>query len=188
MNADTGSRPAVDEVLGSCESGIPKVVLVGPPGAGKTTIGRRLGRALNLQFVDSDSIIEQAECKPCGEVYASLGEDAFRDLEHEVVKQVLGCKGVVSLGGGAVVRPETRALLENHLVVWVDVGVKEGTRRTAGDGTRPVLAAEDPETRYQALLTEREPFYREVADYRVRTDDRPPQRIVAEVLGVIDSE
>lgn len=188
MNAETDTELVHGEVLTSFEAGTPTVVLVGPPGAGKTTVGRRLGRALNLQFVDSDALIERAEEKPCGEVYAELGEDAFRDLEIQIVEQALGCKGVVSLGGGAVVRPETRALLAQHLVVWVDVGVEEGTRRTIGDGSRPVLAAENPEERYRALLAEREPLYREVADYRVRTDGRPPQRIVAEVLGVIDSE
>ena len=104
----------------------PRVVLVGPPGAGKTTIGRRLARALNTTHVDSDALIEQDQGKPCGEVYSDLGEEQFRELEAQHVAQALQHDGVVSLGGGAVVTDSTRALLANHEVVWVDVSVEEG--------------------------------------------------------------
>ena len=78
-------------------------------------------------------------------------------------------------------------MLQNHTVVWIDVSAEEGIRRTAGDTSRPVLDAEDPEQRYRDLLTAREPFYREVAKHRVRTDSRPPQGVVAQVLSFIDS-
>ncbi|NLF91857.1 MAG: AAA family ATPase, partial [Corynebacterium marinum] len=80
----------------------PKVVLVGPPGAGKSTIGRRLARALSLPLVDSDQLIEEEAGKSCGEVFSELGEPAFRELEARHVQQALGTGGVVSLGGGAV--------------------------------------------------------------------------------------
>lgn len=165
----------------------PRVVLVGPPGAGKSTIGRRLASALNLPFVDSDSLIEQGEGVACGELFAELGEPGFREVEAGYVARALATGGVVSLGGGAVLTESTRTLLQRHPVVWIDVTAEEGIRRTAGDTSRPVLKADDPAAHYRNLLTTREPFYREVADHRVRTDSRPPQRVVAEVLSFIDS-
>ncbi|AWB84099.1 shikimate kinase [Corynebacterium liangguodongii] len=165
----------------------PRVVLVGPPGAGKSTIGRRLASALNLPVVDSDELIEQGEGKPCGEVYVEHGEEAFRELEAVYVARALCTSGVVSLGGGAVLSEATRNLLQSHTVVWIDVSPEEGVRRTANETSRPVLNAVDPAKHYRELLEAREPFYREVADHRVRTDERPPQRVVAEVLGIIDA-
>lgn len=163
------------------------VVLVGPPGAGKSTIGRRLARALNSALVDSDVLIEQAMGKSCGEVFTELGEPKFRELEAEHVARALRNKAVVSLGGGAVITESTRKLLADHLVVWIDVSVEEGARRTAGESSRPVLQAEDPVARYRELIEQRLPFYREVADYRARTDGRSPQQVVADILGFIES-
>ena len=167
--------------------GSPRVVLVGPPGAGKSTIGRRLARALNLPLVDSDDLIAKGEGKPTGEVYSALGEERFREVEAEYVACSLASGGVVSLGGGAVVTESTRTLLQAHTVVWIDVSVEEGVRRTSGNDSRPVLNAEDPVEHYRSLLETREPFYREVAMHRVRTDSRPPQRLVAEILHLIES-
>ncbi|WP_165165140.1 shikimate kinase [Corynebacterium qintianiae] len=166
----------------------PRVVLVGPPGAGKTTIGRRLASALNLPLVDSDELIEQGEGKACGDVFVENGENRFREIEATYVARALATGGVVSLGGGAVLNDATRTLLQAHTVVWIDVSAEEGIRRTANETSRPVLSSADPAQHYRGLLASREHLYREVSDYRVRTDERPPQRVVAEVLGIIDSQ
>lgn len=166
----------------------PIVVLVGPPGAGKSTIGRRLARALNTEFVDSDELIELATGKACGDVFTELGEPAFRELEAVHVADALQCEGVVSLGGGAILTESTRDLLKDHDVVWIDVSVAEGVRRTAGERTRPVLAAEDPEEHYRTLLESRRPLYQEVSSFRVRTNSRSPQQVVADVLHHLEDD
>jgi len=165
----------------------PRVVLVGPPGAGKSTIGRRLARALALPLVDSDQLIEQETGRSCGDVFSELGEPAFRELEARHVAAALASGGVVSLGGGAVLTDATRRLLTQHDVVWVDVSVEEGVRRTAHENSRPVLAAEDPAAHYRNLIEQRSPLYHEVAGFRVRTDGRTPAQVVADILGYLDA-
>lgn len=186
---DKNDAPSATELVTAAPALVhsaPRVVLVGMPGAGKSTIGRRIASALNLPIVDSDLLMEQGEGKACGELYSELGEDTFRELEVGYVARALATGGVVSLGGGAIVTEEVRTLLQRHTVVWIDVTAEEGIRRTAEDASRPVLDGEDREQRYRDLLEQRESFYREVSSFRVRTDERPPQRVVAEVLGFID--
>lgn len=186
---DENDAPSATELVTAAPALVhsaPRVVLVGMPGAGKSTIGRRIASALNLPIVDSDLLMEQGEGKACGELYSELGENAFRELEVGYVARALATGGVVSLGGGAIVTEEVRTLLQRHTVVWIDVTAEEGIRRTAEDASRPVLDGEDREQRYRDLLEQRESFYREVSSFRVRTDERPPQRVVAEVLGFID--
>lgn len=165
----------------------PHVVLVGPPGAGKSTIGRRLAHTLNTVLIDTDKMIEEVTGKTCGAVFSELGEPEFRRLEAKQVALALEHCGVISLGGGAVLTESTRELLENHPVVWVDVSAEEGVRRTQDDDPRPVLAADDPLAHFTQLLAAREPFYSQVSDFYVSTDKRTPQQLVADILAYLET-
>lgn len=184
--------PAVDLEIGDdlsysvCHT-TPRVVLVGPPGAGKSTIGRRLARAMSLPFVDSDELIAEESGRPTGSVFAELGEPAFRELEARHAKNALNSGGVVSLGGGAILTESTRQLLAGYPVVWIDVSVEEGLCRTGGDTSRPVLDAPDARAHYSNILQTRAPYYREVAGHRVRTDKRTPQQNVADILSFLET-
>jgi shikimate kinase len=160
------------------------VAIVGYMGSGKTTIGRLLARATGLEFVDLDRAISKKAGKEIPEIFAVLGEEIFRDLEQAALREALDCETpcIVACGGGVVVRPENRALLQGATTVFLreDIGVLYS--RTRGPG-RPLRAAsrEDFESRYD----ERLPFYREVADIEVEVDGRSPSRVVEEVLGCL---
>lgn len=166
----------------------PRVVLVGLPGSGKTTIAKRLANALNTTALDTDQMIEKRFCAPCGEVFNELGELRFREVEAEAVAQALHSDGIVSLGGGAVLMASTRALLVDQRVVYLHVTAKEGVRRTSGNASRPLLNVEDPAARYQELLEERAQFYEEVANLLVHSDGKKPQRVVTDILQFLDDD
>lgn len=163
----------------------PRVVLVGPPGAGKTTIGHRLASTLSIPFIDTDQLIEKEYGKACGDVFSELGEATFRDVEREAISLALSNHGIVSVGGGAVTTQATRDLFAGHTVVWLDVSDEAGFARTSAEGTRPVLEAENPKEHYAKLLATRRDWYRDVSMYRVRTDDKRPTAIVGEILEII---
>ncbi|RDI50679.1 shikimate kinase [Nocardia mexicana] len=167
----------------------PSVVLVGPPGAGKSTIGRKLARELGVDLYDTDAGIEQDAGRSIPEIFAADGEPEFRRMEERVVRRaILEHKGVVSLGGGAVLSAATRELLRGRTVVYLEISVAEGLRRTGASTNRPLLAGDDPGAKYRALMRERRPLYREVASIRVRTDGRSPGRVVRNILGKLGVE
>lgn len=164
----------------------PRVVLIGPPGAGKSTIGRRVAKALGVELYDTDAAIEARTGRSIPEIFAEDGEPVFREIEEQVVVESLRSQsGVVSLGGGAVLSSRTRAALRGHTVVYLELGIGEGLRRTGAlnaNTSRPLLTGVDPKAKYRELMRTRRPLYREAATIRVRTDGRSPSRVVAAVL------
>jgi len=159
----------------------PKAVLVGMPGSGKSTIGRRLAKALGVPLLDTDLKIVETTGRTIEDIFTD-GEPEFRRIEAEVVRAALDeHEGVVSLGGGAVTTPEVREALKGHTVIYLEISAAEGVRRTAGSA-RPLLAGDDPGARYRALMEQRVPLFREVATMRVNTNRRNPGAVVRHIV------
>jgi shikimate kinase len=160
----------------------PVAVLVGTMGAGKTTVGRLLADALGVAFLDSDHSVEARAGKSVQDIFVDDGEAAFRGLEREAVAAALdGHDGVLALGGGAVLDPATRALLENHRVVFLKVGLTDAAKRVGLGVGRPLLLG-NVRARVKQLLDERTPIYERLARISVDTDGRTPQDVAAEII------
>jgi len=156
----------------------PRVVLVGPPGAGKSTVGRRLASRLGTTFRDTDTDIVAAAGKPIAEIFIDDGEDRFRALERDAVAAALQeHDGVLSLGGGAILSDATRHLLKQHTVALLDVDLTHATQRVGLNRDRPVLAL-NPRAQLKVLLEQRMPLYREVATLTVDTSSRTLPQVV----------
>jgi len=167
----------------------PRAVLVGPPGAGKTTIGELLARRLGLSFRDVDADITATAGKPISDIFTEDGEEAFRRLEeHAVATGLTEHDGVLALGAGAVLAERTRHRLAGHAVVFLHVGLAEGVRRTGLSTARPLLAGVNPRATWKALLDARLPLYREVATVEVGTDGREPDDVVDAVVSALTAK
>lgn len=163
----------------------PAVVLVGPPGAGKTTVGAVLARRLGVALRDTDADVEAAAGKTIPEIFVDDGEAHFRALEREAVRAALtGHEGVVSLGGGAVMDAGTRELLAGLPVVFLDVALADAVKRVGLDAPRPLLAV-NPRKQWRTLMEQRRPLYAEVARAVVTTEGRDPEETAQAVLDAL---
>ncbi|WP_374765080.1 shikimate kinase [Yunchengibacter salinarum] len=162
------------------------LVLVGLMGAGKTTVGRRLARTLNMRFVDCDHEIEKAAGMSVSDIFDTFGEGEFRAGERRVIARLLdGPPKVLATGGGAFVDHETRALIkEKALSVWLDADVTVLAERTGRRDTRPLLRGGDREAILADLARRRAPFYGE-ATLRVFSGDGPHEQVVTDILAAL---
>lgn len=146
------------------------IALVGLPGSGKSTVGRMLARRLGLPFTDSDHAIEQRIGCSIAAFFAREGEAAFRDIEEDVIRELCAQEGVIATGGGAVLRPANRERLRSSgHVIYLRTTPEEVWRRTRHDKGRPLLQVADPLRKLRELHDERDPLYRETAQFVIET-------------------
>jgi shikimate kinase len=159
------------------------IVIVGPPGAGKSTVGALLAERLGVGWRDTDADIVASVGRGIPEIFVDDGEAHFRELERAAVAAaVTEHRGVLALGGGAVLDPASRRLLRTHRVVFLDVGLAEGARRVGLSGARPLLLG-NVRAQLKTLLDSRRPSYAEVATITVETDAKTPDEVVDEVMA-----
>jgi shikimate kinase len=160
------------------------IFLIGPMGSGKSTIGRHLAELLKMDFVDADHEVERRTGASIPLIFEIEGEDGFRRRETAVIDELTRKENVVlATGGGAVIaEANRRALHSRGTVVYLQAPLDTLFERTRKDRNRPLLHTEDPRTRLEALLREREPLYRQEADIIVDTDHRTPTSVAREII------
>ena len=160
-----------------------RLVVIGPPGAGKSTVGRLVAERLGVPFVDTDDLVEARAGRTIPEIFVDDGEPAFRDLERAAVVDVLAsADGVVSLGGGAVMDPRTEADLSGQAVVFLDVGIADAARRVGFGQGRPLLGI-NPRAQWTRLMQDRRAVYERIADFVVDTAGRSAREVAEDVVA-----
>lgn len=166
----------------------PTVVLVGPMGAGKTTVAQLLAERWHLPVRDTDHDVEASQNRTISDIFVESGEEHFRALEREAVALALEeHNGVLALGGGAVMDEQTRATLAAHTVVFLRVGLADAVKRVGLGTSRPLLLG-NVRSRIKALLDERNPVYESVATHTVDTDGRSPEDVANEIVTRIEEK
>ncbi|WP_425456716.1 shikimate kinase AroK [Aliikangiella coralliicola] len=164
------------------------IFLIGPMGAGKTTIGKQLAQNLHLEFVDSDQEIEARTGAPIDWIFDIEGEDGFRKREKSIISELTQRQGIVlATGGGAVIESENRTFLAGRgIVVYLETSIEQQVERTRRDKRRPLLqSSEDPEATLVQLHTERDKLYREIADIVVATNENSIKSVANKIVSQI---
>jgi len=163
------------------------VILLGAPGAGKSTVGALLAKNLKLAFVDTDRVIEKISGKSVSQIFVDDGEDRFRALELEVLENQISARDtVLALGGGAPISPSAQALLKNSksIKIFLDVSLSVAAPRVGFNRDRPLLLG-NPRAQWQSLLDKRRPIYEDVADHCIKVDALKAKAIVSRIVEMI---
>lgn len=170
----------------------PRVVLIGPPGAGKSSVARALAACLGVAVRDTDADIEAQAGRPIGDIFVADGESAFRELERIAVQAALAeHEGVLALGGGAVLDPTTERVLLDYRaggghVVFLDVSLTAAAPRVGLNTSRPLLVG-NPRAQWRALMAARRPVYERLASQRVLTDDVRPNQVAEQIMASMEA-
>lgn len=164
------------------------IFLIGPMGAGKSTIGRQLAQMLHLDFLDSDSEIERKTGADIAWVFDVEGEEGFRNREQEMLDELTKKHGIVlATGGGAVIRQENRTHLSARgIVVYLKTSVQKQLARTLKDKRRPLLQTDDPKSVLETLAEKRNALYEEAADYVIETDEQSAKVVASQIIALLD--
>lgn len=164
---------------------VKQYVLIGPPGAGKSTVGEALAKELRVEFLDTDTEIERTTGRKIGDIFLEDGEDFFRKIEKEIVISALnGNSGVIALGGGSILNEEVFKLLKQHPnVIYLEVSISNAAPRVGFNQERPLLLG-NPRQQWLSLMAARRDKYEELAKYRFTTDNKKPKKVVSEILEV----
>jgi shikimate kinase len=167
------------------------IVLIGPPGAGKSTVGKVLARINHLDFLDTDDAIEEKVGKKIPEIFIENGEPFFRQVEEEIVLAALdNAKGVIALGGGSILSEAVRSRLQNYAnIVFLDVSISNAAPRVGFNKERPLLLI-NPRQQWQELMNERRPIYEMVSKFVVDTNNKKPREVALEIcriFGIADA-
>ncbi len=162
---------------------MPPIILIGPPGAGKTSVGKALAKKLSLNFLDSDKVVEEKSGKSISEIFITDGEPAFREMERAAVIDLIENQdGVITLGGGSVMDLEvSKRLLPMANVVFLDVSISNAAPRVGFNRDRPLLLG-NPRQQWIALMEKRRSTYEALAKARVSTDNKKPVEVVEEIV------
>jgi len=163
------------------------VFLVGPMGAGKTTIGKQLADILKLEFIDSDQELEKRTGAPIDWIFDIEGEEGFREREQKVIEDLTSMQGIIlATGGGAIIRNENRIHLAGRgVVIYLEASIEQQVERTRRDKRRPLLQNDDPQKTLEALQAERDPLYREIADYVVATNENTVKSVANQIADLV---
>lgn len=160
----------------------PVLILIGPPGAGKSTVGALVAQRLGLSFTDTDTEIEALAAKPVSDIFIEDGEQAFRELERAAVAQAMAShEGVLAVGGGAILDQSTQRLLAGRPVVYLQTGFAAAAKRVGLSQARPLLIGTNPRATLKALLDQRLPIYERLAWLTVNTDELDAEQVAAQI-------
>jgi shikimate kinase len=163
-----------------------KIIFIGPPGSGKSSVGKEVAAMLKLSHIDTDQLIEEKSGKRISDIFLDDGEPAFRRMEREIVLEVLqqdNC--VISLGGGSVIDSEVADKLRvEPNVIYLEVSISNAAPRVGFNAERPLLVA-NPRQQWLKLMEDRKPIYEGLGRKRISTDNRKPREIAREIVGLL---